>query len=60
MDKNKVADLAKSFSLSCKQVVKSNQLAQGLTSPAIMLVALTVLKIMVNDVGIDKQPAWAG
>jgi hypothetical protein len=58
MDKIKVANLAKSFSLSCKQIVKGNQLAQKLTSPAVMLIALTVLKVMVDQSEIDKRPSW--
>ena len=58
MDKNKVTDLAKSFSQSCKQVIKSNPLAQEITSPAVMLIALTVFDIIVKDAGITKWPGW--
>ncbi len=43
MDKKKVADLAKSCSLSCKKLVKDKQLMRTLTSPAVMLVSLTVI-----------------
>jgi hypothetical protein len=58
MDKNKVVDLAKSFSLSCKQAVKDNQLTRELTSPAVMLIALTVLNVIVEG-EIDKRLGWA-
>jgi len=54
MDKNKVENLAKSFSLSCKRVLKSDNLAHALTSPTVALIAITVLKVMVTDGGIDK------
>jgi hypothetical protein len=60
MDKNKVADLARVFSLSCKQVIKSNPIAQELSSPAVTLIAITIFKIMVNDAGITKRPFWGG
>jgi hypothetical protein len=59
MDKNKVDELAKSFSQSCKQVIKSKSLVQEITSPAVMLISLTVLNILVNDSGITKRPGWA-
>jgi len=58
MDKNQVTELAKSFSQSCKQVIKSNPLPQKITSPAIMLIALTVFDVIVNDGGITKRPGW--
>ena len=54
MDKNKVENLAKSYSLSCKRVVKSDNLAHALTSPTVALIAITVFKIMATDGGIDK------
>ena len=59
MDKNKVASLAKYFSSSCKQVIKGNQFARELTSPAVMLITLTVLNVIVNEIGIDKHLGWA-
>ncbi len=59
MDKNKVDELAKSFSQSCKQVIKSKSLVQEITSPAVMLISLTVLNMLVNDSGITKRPGWA-
>jgi hypothetical protein len=59
MDKNKVAELAKSFSQSCKQVIKSKSLVQEITSPAVMLISLTVLNIIVDNPGITKRPGWA-
>lgn len=59
MDKNKLTNLANSFSLSCKQVVKDNKLAQKLvSSPALMLTALTVLEILVDDGLLDKGKNW--
>jgi hypothetical protein len=58
MDKNKVTELAKSFSQSCKRVIKNKPLAQEITSPAVMLIALTVFNIVVNNVGINKRPGW--
>ncbi len=58
MDKNKVVELAKSFSLSCKRAVEDNRLAQKLTSPAVMLVAFTVTRIMLEVIEQDKRPSW--
>lgn len=57
MDRNKVSDLAKSLSLSCKQAVKDNQLAPKIASPAITLIALTVW-IAAADGSIDKWLGW--
>jgi hypothetical protein len=54
MDKNKVENLAKRFSLSCKQAVKSDQMGNLLASPAVALIAITVIKVMEIDSGIDK------
>ena len=55
MDKQKVANLAKSFSFSCKQVVKDKQLMQKLSSPALMLTALTVLNIVAVNIEASKR-----
>ena len=57
MDRNKVADLAKSFSTSCKQIVKDNQLTHKLASPAVMLITLTVLNVLIEG-EIDKHIGW--
>lgn len=46
MDKKKVTDLAKSYSLSCKKLVKDKQLMRTLTSPSVMLVSLTVMNLV--------------
>lgn len=46
MDKKKVTDLAKSYSLSCKKLVKDTQLMRTLTSPAVVLVSLTVINLV--------------
>jgi hypothetical protein len=55
MDKKKVTDLARSYSLSCKKLVKDKQLMGTLTSPAVMMIALTVMTIVSTEVGIDKR-----
>ncbi len=51
MDKNKVKNLVKSFSLSCKQAVKDKELMYKLTSPAVTLLALTLIQIVTLDAG---------
>ncbi len=59
MNKKKVTDLARSFSLSCKELVKKKQTLRFLPSPAVMLIAFTV----VNHVaGIEplKRGSWGG
>jgi hypothetical protein len=58
MDKNKVADLAKSLSTSCKRVVKSSQLAQKFSSPAVTLIAITVFNLLLVGVDANKKPGW--
>jgi hypothetical protein len=58
MDKNKVASLAKSFTSSCKQIVKENQLAQKISSPSTRLIALTVLSVIVTNSDLDKRGGW--
>ena len=56
MDKKKVAELARSCSLSCKKLVKDKQLLTTLQSPAVVLVALTV----VNLISVTPQKGmWA-
>ena len=59
MDKKKVADLAKSFSRSCKELVEDNQLTRKLSSPAVTLVAITILNIVRVPNIIDKK-SWGG
>ena len=59
MDKQKVADLAKSFSRSCKELVNDSQLARILPSPAVTLIALTVITIT-SEGGFDKRSWSAG
>ena len=56
MDKEKVADLAKSFSLSCQKLVKNKQLMGTLSAPAIVLVSLTVMNLI--SVTPDKMGGW--
>jgi hypothetical protein len=46
MDKKKVADLAKSYSLSCKKLVKDKQLIRTLTSPSVLIVSLTIMNLV--------------
>jgi hypothetical protein len=58
METNTVANLAKSFSSSCKQAIKNNKLAGGIASPAVMLITLTVLNVLVEG-EIDKKLGWA-
>lgn len=60
MDKDKVSKLARSFSSACKKLVKENQLLQKLPSPAVTLVAITVVRSMLLDIGADKKPFWSG
>ena len=57
MDRNKIANLVQSISLSCKEVVKSNPFAQKLASPAVTLVALTILDIVVKT-NLDPKSHW--
>jgi hypothetical protein len=58
MEKNKVTELARSFSQSCQKIVQENKLVRKLSSPAIILVAITVVNSMLLDIGIDKRPGW--
>jgi len=58
MDKNKVVDLAKSLSSSCKQAVKENQITHKVASPAVILIALTVWSAVVGDGSADKLFGW--
>jgi hypothetical protein len=46
MDKIKVKELARSYSLSCKKLVKDTQLRRTVTSPSIMLVSLMVINLV--------------
>jgi hypothetical protein len=46
MDQKKVADLAKSYSLSCKKLVKDTKLMRTLTAPSAVLVSLTVIHLV--------------
>jgi hypothetical protein len=55
MDTDKVADLARSFSVSCKKLVSDRQLMQTLTSPAVVLVSLTVVNLISS---VPLKEAW--
>ena len=57
MDKNKVTDLAKSFTASCKQAVNDAQLQQRLMSPASIVLATTLMSVIIAG-EIDKKIAW--
>lgn len=46
MDKNKVSELAKACSLSCKKVVKDKRVMQTLASSSAVLVSLTVVNLV--------------
>ncbi len=58
MEENKITSLAKSFTASCRQVIKEGQLPQRLASPAVIAVAMTVLSVMAEG-DIDKRIGWA-
>ena len=49
MDKKKVAELARVCSLSCKKLVKDNQLMRKLSSPTILYVSLVVTTLITKD-----------
>jgi hypothetical protein len=46
MDKKKVADLARSCSLSCKKLVQDKQLMRTLATPSVMVVSLAVMNLV--------------
>jgi len=46
MDKDKVADLARSCSLSCKKLVQDKQLIRTLATPSVMVVSLAVMNLV--------------
>lgn len=46
MDKNKVTELARSSSLTCKKLVQDKQLMRTLASPTVLLVSLTVINLV--------------
>jgi hypothetical protein len=60
MEKNKISQLARSFSTSCQKLVEENQMLRKVISPTVTLVAITVVKSMLLEVGIDKKPFWSG
>lgn len=60
MEKNKVTKLARSFSASCHKLVEENQLLRKFPTPVVMLVAITVVRSMLLDIGVDKKPFWSG
>ena len=57
MDKKKVADFARSFSRSCKELVNDRQLTRKLSTPAATLMAITILNVVMAPNGIDKK-SW--
>jgi hypothetical protein len=46
MDKKKVADLARSCSLSCKKLVKDKQMIRTLVTPSVMIASLAVMNLV--------------
>ncbi len=58
MDKNKITNLAKSLSSSCKQAVKDAKLIEKLASPAAILVTVTVMEVIAEDP--SKSKIWIG
>jgi hypothetical protein len=58
MDQEKITNLARSFSSSCKQLANKKPWLKQTPSPVVTLVAMTVLKTMLLDVGLDKRPGW--
>jgi hypothetical protein len=58
VDKNKVADLARSFSSLCKQTVQESQITQKMTSPAVTLLALTIFRVISDNNPADKSRTW--
>jgi hypothetical protein len=58
VDKNKVADLARSFSSLCKQAVQESQITQKMTSPAVTLLALTIFRVISDNNPADKSRTW--
>jgi hypothetical protein len=54
MDKKKVADLARSCSLSCKKLVEDKQLQRKLPTPSVIVVSLAIL----NLVTISPNKDW--
>ncbi len=59
MDKNKVVNLAQSFSVSCKQMVKENQIAQKIASPQVASLALAILVVVATGDPGFKSHLWA-
>ena len=57
MDKKKVTDLARAYSLSCKKLVNDKQLMQTFTSPSVVLVSLTVINLVSI---IPLKRGWTG
>ena len=48
MDKKKDADLARSYSVSCKKLVEDKQMMRSLTSPAAVVVSLAVTNLILS------------
>ena len=55
MDKEKVANLANSFSTACKEAVKENKLIQKMSSPQAILLTLAVLEVTIDLVEPKKH-----
>ncbi len=46
MDKKKVADLARLYSLSCKKLVQDKQMVRTLATPSVMIVSLAIMNLV--------------
>lgn len=46
MDKKKLADLARSCSLSCKKLVQDKQIVRTLATPSVIVVSLAVMNLV--------------
>jgi hypothetical protein len=56
MDAKKVTNLARSFSASCKDVIKGKLPIQSFASPAVWLVSLTVVDLIARNP--NKSSGW--
>ena len=48
MDKKKLAELARSYSLSCKKLVQDKQVMRTLTTPTVMIASLAVMNLVTS------------
>jgi len=48
MDKKKLAELARLYSLSCKKLVQDKQVMRTLTTPTVMIASLAVMNLVTS------------